>query len=441
MELLLTIWLILETWWWFFFPIIFVLSFKMFYLWWIRWEVWYPKNKWILIEIKPPKEILKPFRAMEDVISVLWAIYDSPNWRERWCEGELTNGPFWISFEIASLGGEIHFYMRILDGWREMVESTIYSYYPEAEISVVEDYVQKVPQNVPNKEWDLYSQDYTVKKDDAYPILTYSMFFEERPEVVKEEKRLDPIDSLMEAMAKLKPAEQFWFQIVAASITNDDIPWVTKGKALANKLAKRPEPKKAKSIFQKVIEVLVGSKPAEAPKEEGLIAPELRLTPGEKETLRGVETKITKKGFKTWMRIVYLYKREEPHFLGNNKIVSSYLHHFASQNLNIPVFWGPTRTKIHYWFRERRLYLRKRKNFRNYVERLPSLFPRTMRGDILWPFVGFAPRGPGIGGTAILNTEEIATIYHFPAKITALAPAIKPVEAKKGGPPPSLPIE
>jgi len=456
MTIFSTIGLILKAWWWLIIPIIFVFPFKSLYLWWIRWDLWYKKHKWILLEIKPPREILKPFRAMEDVINVFWGIYDGANWRERWCEGEHIEGPFWMSFEIASFGGKIHFYMRILEPWRDMVESAVYSHYPEAEISVVDDYTQRVPQDIPNETWDLYSENYSLMRDDVLPIKTYAMFFEERPEVVKEEKRIDPLDSLLEAMAKLKPAEQIWFQVVAAPITNNDIPWIDRGKKLANKIAKRPPEKKPKSVLEEetsgwlqsaagAINFLITGKEVaevEAPPERGevLIAPELRMTPGEREILKGIETKISKQGWKTWMRMLYLYKRKEPHFRGNYKMIRSYLNHFMSENLNSPVFWGPTRTRIHYWLRARRLYLRKRKQFRNYVVRLPSLWPRTMSGKLFFPF-GFAPRGPGIGGVLIFNSEELSTIYHFPAKITALAPAIEPVEAKKGGPPPGLPTE
>ncbi|KPJ71614.1 hypothetical protein AMJ50_01225 [Parcubacteria bacterium DG_74_3] len=441
MTLLTIILLFLKNWWWFFLPIILVFPFKTIYLWWIRWEMWYKKQKWILLEIKPPKEILKPFRAMEDIINVLWGIYDGANWRERWCEGELIKGPYWMSFEMASIGGKIHFYMRILAVWRDMIEATIYSHYPEIEISVVDDYTRQVPQDVPNAEWDLYSEDYSTMKDDILPFKTYSAFFEERPEIIKEEKRLDPLDSLLEAMAKLKPAEQLWFQIVAAPITNGDIPWITKGKKIANQLAKRPAEKPARVVWREAADLLITGTITPPPKEEvGLIAPELRLTPGEREVLKGVENKISKQGFRTWIRIVYLYKRKEPHNRGNYKIIRSYFNHFMTENLNSLVFWGPTRTRIHYWLKERRLFLRKRKQFRNYIERLPSLFPRTEDGVPFWPF-GLAPRGPGIRGTIILNSEELATLYHFPAKIEAVTPAITPIEAKKGGPPPGLPTE
>jgi hypothetical protein len=127
--------------------------------------------------------------------------------------------------------------------------------------------------------------------------------------------------------------------------------------------------------------------------------------------------------------------------MGNYKIIRSYFNHFAAGNLNALVFWGSTRTRIHYWMTGRRLYLRKRKNFRNYVDRLPSLYPRTMDGEPMFA-KGIVGRSPGLRGTIIFNSEELATMYHFPAKISAvLAPALTPIEAKKAGPPVGLPTE
>jgi len=433
--------LTLKNWWWLILPPILALPLKTLYLWWLRWEVWYKKKKWILLEIKPPKEILKPFKAMENIFSNLFGIIDIPNWRERWCEGELPlGGGLWFSFEIASFGGEIHFYMRIPEFFRNAAESALYAQYPEAEISLVEDYTKNVPQDIPNKDWDMYGEDISLRKEDYYPIKTYSMFFEERAEIMKEEKRLDPIDSLLESLAKLQSGEQVWIQFVTNPITDELIPWETMGRAAANRIAKRPAPTKPKSMIQEAAEVLItGKAPEEEPRERlELIAPELRLTPGEKEILTGIENKIKKHAYQTWIRTIYIYKKDAPFFFGNYKILRSYLNQFMTENLNYFIYWGPTRSRIHYWLRDRRLYLRKRKQFRNYVERLPSLFPRTMTGEPLFPF-GFAPRGPGIRGTIILNIEELATIYHFPAKI--ITPTVPYVEVKKGGPPTGLPIE
>jgi hypothetical protein len=439
MEISSLILTIIKNWWWFILLIILYFPSKFLYLWWIRWEVWYKKQNWILLEVKPPKEILKPFKAMENVFSILWGVYDGANWRERWCEGELIKGPYWISFEIASLGGEIHFFLRVLKIHREMVEAAIYSQYPDAEISLADDYTKNVPPDIPNKDWDLYGEDYSLIREDTYPIKTYLAFFEPRGEAVtQEEKRIDSIDSLLESLTKLKPSEQFWFQIVAAPILDKDIPWKTAGEKLRDKLARRKVPPKPRSLLQEVADVIItGTPTVSPPKVEEFLPPEMKLTPGERETLAAVENKISKYGFKTWIRIIYLHKREEPYFIGNNKIVRAYLNQFLAHGLNGFVYWGPARTRIHYVFRKRRLYMRKRNQFRHYIERLPSTFPRSMEGNL--PLFHIGPKGPGIRATIILNTEELATIYHLPSKV--IVPTLPYVEAKKGGPPPELPTE
>lgn len=441
------VWQIFKAWWWLPAPFIFVLLLKTLYLYWVRWEAWYPKINWILLEIKPPRETLKPFRAMEDVFSVLWGIYDGANWRERWCEGELPRGPFWASFEIASFGGDIHFYIWTDEAPRNMIESALYAHFPDIEISVVEDYTKKVPQDLPNKDWDLLAEDYRTTKGGPWPILGYSRFFEEKPEVTKEEKRLDPMDSLLEELAKLGPGEQFWFQIVAAPITNRDIPWQDEGRELADQIARRPgKPKETSwtALFKGAGEELAklgGAVPAEEEKAKEKALPlgvseegerEMLITPGEREDLRHLEDKIGKKGFKVWSRIVYLYRRDVKAG-GRHKIARSYFNHF-SNGTNAIVYWQLSRTRIHYWFRKRRLRVRKRKQFLRYTQRLPYLFPRMENKP------HFAVRWRKGQGIMILNTEEMASLFHFPAKITSgVVAAVKPIEARKGGAPPELP--
>jgi len=445
MEIPFLILQILKSWWWFFLPLLLFLLAKFFYFWWLRWEIWYKKNQWILLEIKPPAEVLKPFKAMEDLITSLWGVYDTPIWRERWCEGMLPSAPFWFSMEIASFGGEIHFYVRILDGWKNLFESAIYAHYPETEISVVEDYTKKVPQNIPNEKWDMegYDYGYVGGRDYIYPIKTYSAFFEKEAEETKimEEKRVDPLDSLLEALSELQSGEQFWFQIVADPILDRDIPFKTHGKEVVNRLAKRPEVKKPKPMWEEAAEILISGPPAEEKKEESLIAPELRLTPGEKEILQAVERKISKYNFKVWTRGIYLYKINEPRFANNKSILHTYFQHFSTEHLNAITFNRVTRTKIHYWLRKRRLYLRKRKQFRDYIERFPPYFPWNLNGNV--PFVFDLiryPKGLTKGkGIMVFSAEELASVFHFPPKITV--PTMARVEAKKAGPPSGLPTE
>jgi hypothetical protein len=449
MEISFFIFQFLKNWWWLFFSLIFFLTARFFYFWWIRWEVFYKKTfKWILLEIKPPKEVLKPFSAMEAVYSMLWGIFDDPNWRARWCAGEFPlGGGGWFSFEICSFGGEIHFFARIPDFFRNSFESAIYSQYPDAEILEVEDYTQKIPKDIPNEKWDLYSEDFILANDDYLPIKTYPIFFEKEVEEkrVIEEKRLDPMDSLLELFSKLQSGEQIWLQIVINPAAEKQFPfrWQTAGRRAADKVAKRPSPKRPKSMVEEAIDVLVYGPPKKGEaKPPELVAPELRLTPVEKEVLKGIEDKIKKPACECWIRSVYVCKRDEPHIFANYKLVRGYLmSQFATEHMNRFTPFGGTRTLIHYWLKDRRLYLRKRQRLRDAIERLPSYFPWNLTGDPP-PFLKFLTLFgyrilPGRRSTCILSVEELATIFHFPIKI--YIPTVPRVEVKRVGPPPSLP--
>lgn len=397
------------------------------YRWWNHWDIWYKEeNPWTMLEITPPSEVLKPYRAMEDFFtSVFWPVYDSPNWRETWCEGELTNGPFWFSFEVASDGGEVHFYLRVIRGMRKVLESAIQAHYPDIEMQEVEDYTQKVPQNLPDrKEYRMYAEDFVLHAKQAYPITTYK-FFEIRPEETEEEKKLDPFSSLMEAMAKLQKGETLWLQIIINPVTNQDFPWATEGKGIVNELARREGPLQSKSITGETYRFLVhGKTPFEEKEEEKpIIPPEMKLTPGERQTLQAVEEKISKHGFRTTIRTVYFATPREKYFSPNGKIVRGYFSHFTSQNLNTIRFYGRTRTKIHYFFRKRRIYNREKNIFTRYIKRFPPLFPERQEG------------------TMILTADELATVFHFPIKAALLPPGVPRVSAKKGVPPSIIPGE
>jgi hypothetical protein len=456
MEIVPLIFQILKNWWWFFFSLIVFPIARFFYFWWLRWEVYHKKSfRYILLEIKPPKEVLKPFSAMETIYSLLFGLYDNPNWKERWCKGTFpVSGGGWFSFEICSFGGEIRFFLRIPDFFRSTAESAIYSQYPETEIEVVEDYTQKVPKDIPNEKWDLYAEDYTLAKPDHFPIKTYSMFFEkpEEEKRVMEEKRLDPLNSLLESLSQLQSGEQIWFQLVCSPFTDDQLPWVAAGKKEINKLLKRETSSSSKGLIDEMVELfkdlieifLPGGEEKKKEKPLEIVAPELRLTAGEREIVSAIEKKLSKTAFICWMRAVYICKKDEPCNPGNAVILRGYLiSQFSTENLNRIVSFGATRTKIHYLVKSKRVYLRKRQRLREYIERVPAFFPWNLVGEpppLIKFLMSFGYRvSPGRRSIAILNTEELATIFHFPIKV--YIPTVPRVEAKKVGPPPTLPTE
>src|SRR4030042_7003699 len=95
------VWNILSIWGWVILALILWKPFTHFWLWW-RVEEWIGRQKMILLEIKIPKEVLKPIRAMEVVITGLWqTLYAPPNWKEKWIDGQVLLS---YSFEIVSLG-------------------------------------------------------------------------------------------------------------------------------------------------------------------------------------------------------------------------------------------------------------------------------------------------------------------------------------------------
>ena len=52
-------------------------------------ETWMFRQKKVLLEIKMPKEVLKPLKSMEQVFSAIWGnVFDPPDWFEYWFEGK-----------------------------------------------------------------------------------------------------------------------------------------------------------------------------------------------------------------------------------------------------------------------------------------------------------------------------------------------------------------
>jgi len=426
-SILSLVWKITKNWWWV--PAPFVLGRFFLFIWhWWRMDAFNAKNKRILIEVKIPKEVVKPIRAMETVLSNLWQIlYDPADSWEKWIEGKFI---FSYSFEIAAINGEPHFFIRFPEYGRGAVEAAVYSQYPDAEILSADDYTKFIPQDIPNKDWDLWGADYRLLKPDPYPIRTYPKFETEHEAL--EEKRIDPLASLLEAMAKTGPGEQIWVQFIAQPITDKEVPWVTEGEKIKNQIARRNDANSSqRPIIVDAADILItGDVPGAAKKEEKeLIPPEMKLTPGERETLSAVEQKTSKLGFQTSVRFIYLGNKEN-FFKPKLRLPLSYFGAFSTQDLNAIVPHGqPYITKIKKnWFLplnllfNRRLYFRKRRIFRAYKMRVRTPFP--------------AP-----GGTFVLNTEELATLFHFPGKRTASAPFVQRIEAKKGEAPPGLPIE
>jgi hypothetical protein len=422
----------ISNWWWFPLPFILWPIFVKYYLKW-RQHLWdlNERPESISLEIRPPSDIKKPIRAMEAVLHGFWQIYGPPNWYQKWMEGEQDLS---FSMEIAGIDGVPHFLVRVPKPFRDLFESHIYSQYAEAEIREVEDYTKKVPSNIPNERWDFMGCGYQMVPNHFYPITTYKEF---ETEMEDDEEKVDPIASLMESIATLKEGEQIWIQIKAKPVASDnDGGFIEKAEAERDKLLNRvveeknPEPR---SILEMLLEFMtefkISDRASEEEKEEQRFAPEMMLSQGERRKVDGLERKISKKYFKCHIMHIYL-GRKDVIDKAKFKMPMSYFNNFSNNNGGSIVPKGAFITKQEqnwynwFLFPDRRKYLIKRKFIRNYIRRTPLYYPNV-----------------NPSGQFILNTEELATLFHFPSKIAAPPSILERVESKKAEAPWGLPTE
>jgi len=402
------------TTWWFVFPIFLYYVFHWLYIRWL-WREYKGKLKWAMMEIKPPRNIERSPRVMEQVFTALHGSFSTLNWFDYYLKGKLFQ-PMFV-FEIRGINGEMHFYVRTEKRFRNMVESLVYAQYPEAEVEDVEDYAMGVPANLPNADWDLWGSDFDLIRDNAYPIRTYTRFQEE---VTK--GMIEPLGSFADLITGLPPGVEAWCQLLVIPVKNSE--WEPHIKKVVNKLTKREEKKEFGAIvsfFKEIVDILVSSVqyifgPVPEKEEDKKEEPPLqfRLTPVEKDVLQAVEESFGKKAFNTKVRFLVLGPRKV-FYEDLRKGPLGFFDQFGDANLNTLKTNNDTKTYANYFFVAMRKRWAKRKIFIRYI---------TRDND-----------GPKI----ILNSEELATIYHMP-DMSAMSPAIARIEAKKGGAPLNLPV-
>jgi len=122
------------------------------------------KIKWLLLEIKIPRDIEKTPRAMEQVFSGLHGILTSIKFLDKYWKGKVQE---WFSIEIAGIDGVVYFFIRTPEQFRNLVEAQIQAQYPDAEILEVLDYVGPLAKIVPGKTYDIGGVEFILEKASA----------------------------------------------------------------------------------------------------------------------------------------------------------------------------------------------------------------------------------------------------------------------------------
>lgn len=380
------------------------------------------QQDWVLLEVKPPKEVESSPKNMEQIFAGLWGVIGTVgNKYEKYIKGVIQD---YFSFELVGYNGEAHFFLRTQRKFRNLVEAQIYSQYPQAEIKEVQDYVWSVPPDAPNKNWNLWGCRLTMARDSAYPLRTYV----ELMDVAKTDQPFfDPLAGMMEVFGKLRQGEQIWFQILFRPIPDD---WQKKSKALADKLLgkKAPEAKEGvlametrtwfEAFYETLYAIVTGNPAPPTAKKDKKDEPyslAMHLSQGDKDIIQGIELKASKRGFDAKVNFVYI-GRSNLFTMANVSAPLGVIAQTANLNMNSLRPDGKTITKANY------LFAKARKAYKQRV------LMKMMRSRSFWE------RG------YILNIEELATLFHFPT-IGVKSPMTPYIEVKKGGAPVDLPME
>jgi len=411
-------WVFLGNFGWVFLGIIFLIGARDVWLYYVQYK-WRKTHKSILLAIDIPKGNEQSPKAVENMFTYLGGAHGSQNFYEKWYEGMYQKS---FSYEIVSLEGYTQFLIRTPIEFRNLIESSVYSQYPDAEISEVDDYTETVPQRWPDEEWDIFGTEFILQNPWYFPIKTYEEFEHKFGE--SETQFKDPMASLMDLCGSLRAGEQFWFQMIVVPTGFD---WVTSIQKETDKLMGRKKKAKPSLVTQglgalgdlsEVVFPIWGDIDSSKKDDKGDKRTMLDLTPKEKREIEGMNLKAIKLGFETKIRILYVAKKE---VMNKAKVINGfvgYIKQFMSLDLNS---FKPdlkiTFTKTVYFLTKSRLIEKKRKLFRNYVNR--STYGRK-------PF--------------LLNIEELATLWHFPVEANVKSPLIQKAPGRKADAPSSLPL-
>jgi hypothetical protein len=338
---------------------------------------WEESRKFTTMKILVPRENEKTPIAAEQMFASLHGIYkDGARFQDE------------LSFEIVAKEKFIQFYVHVPEQLKDFIEGQVYAQYPDVEIIEVDDYASEDNFD----DLDVVGCELVLNKNEVYPIKTFTSF------------EVDPLAAITGVLGRVDKNEQIWMQIIVKPVSDD---WQNKGISVVSARRSGQSIGGAgiisalfKGIFNVVFDI-VGtatgrSGTAEAPAE----APKITLSGPEETALKEVETKITKLGFETKIRILTIAKNVSIARSKNN-IVTGVFKQFNTIHSNGFKASGIISDK-----RIIELYRQ-----RNFSEK------------------GF-----------ILNIEELASLFHLPTA-TVETPHIVWAGSKKGEPPSNLPIE
>ena len=396
-------------------PILLVVA--LFLIFWPLWVMYvraefFVKEKYSTLQIRLPKETMKSPLAMELFLTALHQTGGEGTWYDKYWLGKTRP---WFSLEMISIEGQVHFFIWTRTNFKNFIESSLYAQFPGIEIHEMDDYAKSVHFDPATTALWGCEFEFT-NKNRAYPIKTYVDYGLDKDP--KEEFKVDPLSPLLEFLGSVGANQQVWYQIIVrahkkehpkkGTLWDTTDKWKDEAMEEVNKILNR-DPKT--KVSGKVGEDGQGQR--------------ITVSPGEQDTVKALERSITKLAFDVNIRAVYVAKKDS--FVGTTVpgIIGS-VKQFNSEQLNgfkpNGKKWNP---KFSYPWQDF-------KNIRQDEARKKILKLYKRRSFFFHPY-------PQPAHPLILNTEELATIFHFPGQVAA-TPTLARIPSKKGQAPANLPI-
>ena len=344
-----------------------------------------PKEEAVQVEgtTEPAQDFRQHIAVAEQMFSSISSLYSHE------MKNKLLRDQQQISFEIVALGGVICFYVACPKMVEEMVQKQIQAYYPTAHVEKVKSPNIFV---LPGGQGEFASVSLKLAKKFVLPLKTY----------LKQES--DPLSGMTNAMSRLDENSTAAIQLIIKPTNNN---WRGAATAASRKIQEGKSSVSSEQWYSKTVGFIFealgdlfhgttaknqasGGMPSEKPYQQ--------LTPMQNALLEAINEKASKIGFETVLRVVTVSANKAIAEANLQAITASFMQ-FGTPELN-------------------NIKVKKSDNalVKDYILR---------RFD---------------DKTSILNTEELASIYHFPNHFVD-TPNIQWLMSKEMPPPANLPSE
>ncbi|MFA5954675.1 MAG: hypothetical protein WC817_04025 [Patescibacteria group bacterium] len=404
--------------------VVFVAAFvRIFWFFWMRHiKEKYREHtfKYVLLAIDVPKDNIQSPKAVENIFAHLAGAHGTKTMLEKYWYGQVQEE---FSLEIVSIEGYVQFLIRTEIRFRDLVEAAIYSQYPDAQITEVEDYTVGYPAVYPDERYDMYGTEVIYVENEALPIRTYPEF-----EHMMTREFKDPMNAVLETMSKLGPGEQLWLQIIILPIDNK---W--KQEVIHKITAAMGNVKHSPSVLGRIADEFskFGKSAShqfsggsgvleETHGDSSTISGLLLLSPYDRERVEAMSLKVKKIGFETKIRFIYIGTKERYNVTHGREALVGAIKQFNTEDLNsLKPDTKHVGVHANYFFVEWRKNMKRRKIMHRYRVRELEF--------------GREPQ--------VMNIEELATLWHFPIKteFEPMRAMVQRTEFKHTPPPTSLP--